>query len=174
MPTPRLGTRKITPELKQTKTDILLFLNLVFWLFIILLWVFYFYFYSYFLSVLSTLPSLLSHPYSHHLHSPIFSCATIHGSPSQLLFLPIIHFLHLPSPPFLYSPNCHYTIPPSYTHKLLTNLLYKLSKTQPPVIPDTSTLHYSGNIPKHTQEPQNPVAPTSLPPLTHLNYHLPF
>jgi hypothetical protein len=63
------------------------------------------------------------------------------------------------------SPNCHHTIPPSYT--LTTQwLAYSANCTQPqPLeIPNTSTLHYKNrNIPKYAQGPQKPAAPISLP-----------
>jgi hypothetical protein len=69
----------------------------------------------FFLSSLLTLPSLFSYFYSYPLHFPSFSCATVHYSPSQLLFLLILihspHF-HLP---FYSSSNCSPTMAPSYT-----------------------------------------------------------
>jgi hypothetical protein len=40
--------------------------------------------------VLLTSPSLFSSPYSYPLYFPSFSCATIHCSPSQILFLPLL------------------------------------------------------------------------------------
>jgi hypothetical protein len=49
----------------------------------------------------------------------------------------------------------------------VTNLLCQLYTTQPSAIPDTNTLHYNRNTPKHTQEPQNPATPIPLPPLIH-------
>jgi hypothetical protein len=79
-----------------------------------------FYFYSnilFFLSVLSTSPSLSSHPSSHPLPSPSFSCATIHYSSSQLLFLSfLIHSLSLPSPPPSILPQPVTTLPIPPTH----------------------------------------------------------
>jgi hypothetical protein len=85
----------------------------------------------FFYSVLLTLSSLISYPYSYPLHFPSFSHTTIHCSPSQLLFLPLLihsfpclHLLILSSPKL--SP--HYL--PSYT---LTTccLAYCTSCTQP-------------------------------------------
>jgi hypothetical protein len=83
MSIPGLDAGGITPELKP-KTEILLVLNLVDFFFrfdlfslplffVLLLWVFNFYFYFHFSFVLSTSPSLSSHPYSHPLHPPSFS-----------------------------------------------------------------------------------------------------
>jgi hypothetical protein len=145
-----------------------------------LLWVFYFYLYFYYLfclSIQSTLPSSSSHPYSHLLHSPSFSCVTIHSSCSQLLVLPLL--IHLSPPVFTYHskpcPTCHHTTSPSYT--LTTcRLPYHINFTQPkhPAICHTSTLHYNNrNIPKNTQGTQKPAAPTLLPLLTHPTYNLP-
>jgi hypothetical protein len=58
-------------------------------------------FFVFFFSILLISPSLFSYPYSYPLHFPSFSYATIHYSPSQLLFLPLlIHslpHLHFPS-----------------------------------------------------------------------------
>jgi hypothetical protein len=108
----------------------------LFCLFVLLLWVFYFYFYSYFLSKLSTLPSPSSYPYSHPLHCPS-SCAKIHCSLAQLLFLPLlIHSLLCPHLPFPFSLN----LSPDYlsllhTPHLLTNLLHQLYITTTPCNP---------------------------------------
>jgi hypothetical protein len=82
--------------------------------------------FNFFLSVLSTSPSLSSHPYSHPFHSPSFSSATIHCSPSQVLFLLLlIHSFSLPShcPPIFLNLSTYY---PSllHTYHLLTNQLY--------------------------------------------------
>jgi hypothetical protein len=68
-------------------------------------------YFLFFLSVLSNLPSLSSHPYSHPLHSSSF-CTKICYLPSQLLFQPLlIHSLPLlsPLPPIL--PQCVTRLP---------------------------------------------------------------
>jgi hypothetical protein len=122
----------------------------------------------FFHSILSPLPSQSSHLYSYHFHSPSFSCAKIHCYPSQLLFLPLlIHYFALPSTSSPIPPQTvtRLSLPP--TDSLLIKPLYQLTQPQPLPIPDTSTLHYNRNTPKHTQEPQNPAAHTLLPPLTH-------
>jgi hypothetical protein len=77
---------------------------------------------------LLTSPSLLSYPYSYPLHFPSFSCATIHCTTFQLLFLPLlIHYLQLSSPPLLSSPKLLAQYPfLLHTHHLLTSLLYQL------------------------------------------------
>jgi hypothetical protein len=67
--------------------------------------------------VLLTLTSLFSYPYSYPLHFLSFSCATIHCSPSQLLFLPLlIHSLPLSSPPSHRLPQLVNTLPLPPTH----------------------------------------------------------
>jgi hypothetical protein len=87
-------------------------------------------------------------------------------------------------PPTL-SPSLHLSLPSSanlsphyssllHTHHMLTNPLYQLYTTQPPPIPDTSTLHYNRNTTKHTQGTQNQAAPMSLLPLTHPSSCFPF
>jgi hypothetical protein len=76
-----------------------------------------FLFLLFFLSVLTNLPSLSSHPYSHPLQTPSFSCAKMHCSLSQLLFLPLlIHSLTLPSPspPILPQTVTRLPIPPTH------------------------------------------------------------
>jgi hypothetical protein len=114
----------------QTKTEILLFLNLEFidylfvsylfvqfphWFllvvaivtfvivgFLFLLLPHYLFFFS--LSTLSTLPSSSSHPYSHPLHSPSFYCAKNPVPLSNNSFCPLLSTLFLqpsPSPPIL-------------------------------------------------------------------------
>jgi hypothetical protein len=103
------------------RMNFLWFLNLVF----CIMFLFFFLSFSFFIPVLLTWSSLFSYAYSHPLHSPSLSCATIHCAPSQLLFLPLlIHSfpcLHLP---FLSTSNLspHY---PSllHTYHLLTSLL---------------------------------------------------
>jgi hypothetical protein len=123
--------------------------------------------------VLLTLPSLFSYPYSYLLHFPSFSCATIHCSPSQLLFLPLlIHSLPIFASSSYPSPSCHQTTPPPCT--LTTYWLdYCTKNTHPqtPAVPNTSTVHYnSRNTPKHTQGQQNPatILPHPPPPLSML------
>jgi hypothetical protein len=121
-----------------------------------------------FLSILLTLPPSSSHPYCYPLHSPSFSYAKIHSSPSQLLFLPLlIHFLHLPtpSPPILPQPPTRLPLPPMHYH--LLTYYTNFTQPQPPAIPDTSTLHYNRNTPKDTQGPQTSADPTQLVPLTY-------
>jgi hypothetical protein len=61
----------------------------------------------FFIPVLLTPSLLFIHPYSHPLHSSSFSCTTIHCSPSQLSFLPIlIHSFPCPHLPLPYSLEC--------------------------------------------------------------------
>jgi hypothetical protein len=111
-------------------------LFLLFFCFIVGYFYFYFIFTAifFFLSILSTSPSLSSHPFSQPLHSPSFFCATFHCSPSRLFFLPLlIHsfpHLHLllPSSPNL-SPHCPSLL---HTHHLWTNLPYQLNTTPIP------------------------------------------
>jgi hypothetical protein len=115
-------------------------------------------------SVLLTLPSLFSYPYSYPPHFPSFSCATIHCSPLNYSFFP---FSSTPSPVF--APPFPPTCPPYpsllHIHHLLASLLYWQYTSWHPAIPDTSTFYYnSRNIPKHTQGPQNPAASIPLPP----------
>jgi hypothetical protein len=129
MPTPGLDPGGVTPELKlrlkyyysrtwRVFLFVCSFLPIDFFLLVLLLWVFYFYFYSYYLfslSILSTLSSS-SHPYTHPLHSPSFSCAKTHCSLQQLILSCLIH--SLPSA-LTFSSNspttCHQTPPPSFT-----------------------------------------------------------
>jgi hypothetical protein len=120
------------------------FLNLVFFV------VFLSFLFSF--PVLLTSPSLFSYPYSFPLHFPPFSCVTIHCSPSQLLFLPLlIHSF----PCLLSSP----TLSPHYssllhTYHLLTSLLYRhnLSPLQSLTqAPSTTT-----EIHKNTQKSHEP------------------
>jgi hypothetical protein len=67
------------------------------------------------------------------------------------------------------APTCQHTTPPSYTITFCW-LAYCTNCIQPHplAIPDTRTLHYNTNIPKHTSGPQNPAVPIHLPPATHL------
>jgi hypothetical protein len=101
-----------------------------------------FYFYFYFLSVLLTSPSLSSHSYSYPLYSLLFPCATIHCSPSQLLFLlHILHSLPLSSPPpLILGPNVlpHYsslltltTCWLAYSTNFLQNWSYLRAQSKP-------------------------------------------
>jgi hypothetical protein len=104
-------------------------------------------------SVLLNLPSLFAYCYSYPLRFPSFACFTIHGSPSQLLFLPLfIYFLPRLYFPLLSFPNLspHY---PSIllTHHPLTRLLYQLYTPHTLAIHNTSTFHYNNrNTPKYT------------------------
>jgi hypothetical protein len=146
--------------------DVFLFVCFIIVSFFIL-FLFLFPFYSYYtINFTITIFSSLLSP----LHSPSFSCAKIHCSHSQLLFLPLLTH----SPPALTFPShspptCHHTTPPSHTLTACWPTYYtNFTQPQLPAIPDTSTLHYSNrNTPKHTQEPQNPAASTLLSPLTH-------
>jgi hypothetical protein len=65
-------------------------------------------------------------------------------------------------------PPCHQTTPPSYT---LTTYLpaycTNCTQTQSPAVPDTSSLHYNRNTPKHIQGPQKPSSP-HIASTTHL------
>jgi hypothetical protein len=84
-------------------------------------------------SVLLTSPSLFSYPYSYPPHFPSFSCATIHCSPSQILFLPLLMYSIPIFTSLFYAPStCHHTVPPSH---LLTRLLYQLYTTSAPCNP---------------------------------------
>jgi hypothetical protein len=98
------------------------------------------------------------------------------------LFFPQL-FLHLlsassllvSSSSSLSSPTCHHITPPSYTFTTCW-LAFCNNHThpQPSAIHDTSTLYYnSGNIPKHTQGPQNLAAPRQPPPPTYPTSFLP-
>jgi hypothetical protein len=156
----RIGHQTNSSRTFIKKLNFLWSLNLLFFI------VSFFSLLSFLIPVLLILPSLFSYPYSYPLHFPSFSYVAIYCSPSQLLFLPLlIHsfpvFTSFSHPP----PTCHHTIPPSYT--LTTHrLTYCTNFTQPqrPAIPDTITLHYNNrNTTKHTQGPQNPVAPITLP-----------
>jgi hypothetical protein len=88
--TPKENSRTFTKRL-----NFLWWLNLVF-----LLCGVFFEILTYIIPILLTSPSLFFYPYSHPLYFPAFSFATIHCSPSQLLFLSLlIHsfpHLHLP------------------------------------------------------------------------------
>jgi hypothetical protein len=102
----RIGHLRNNSRTFTKRLNFLWLLNLVFFivfLFLILIFI---------IPVVLTLPSLLSYPYSYPLHFLSF-CATIHCSPSQLLFLPLpihsfpyLHFSLLPAPNLL---------PPSYS-----------------------------------------------------------
>jgi hypothetical protein len=103
---------------------------------------------------LPPLLSLLLH------YNSFFPLTTTLPVPSHPLFPPVFTFFHSP-------PICHHTTPPSYT--LTTCLLaYCTNSTQPqpPTIPETSTLHYNINTPKHTRATK-PAAPIPLPPPTY-------
>jgi hypothetical protein len=93
---------------------------------------------------------------------------------NPLVFFPItLSALLIHSPHFSSSPN--QTTFPFYT--LTTcwpTYCTNFTQPQPPIIPDTSTLPYNRNTPKHTQGPQNPAAPILLLPLTHSTSCLPF
>jgi hypothetical protein len=125
----------------------------------------------FFKSALLASPSLFSCPYSYPLHFPSFSCATIHCSPSQLFFLPLLiqSFLCLHLSLLLSFPNLSQLYPSLlHTHHSVTSLLSQPYTPPAPAIPDTSTLHYNNrNTSKHTQGPQNPATPILLPLSTH-------
>jgi hypothetical protein len=148
------------------KLNFLLFLYLLF--FIFFLWLFFFcidftntIFLSLFLS----------------LHFPSFFCATSIVLPPNYSFCPFSSIISL----FLYllllsSSTCHHTTPPSYRLTTHWPINYtNCTQSQPPAIPNTSTLHYNNrNRHKHTQGSQNPAAPTPFPPLNHLFSCIPF
>jgi hypothetical protein len=131
--------------------------------------------FSFFLSVLSTSPSLSSHPYSHPLHSPYLSCATIHCCPSQLLFLPLL--THSP-PAFTSSsssqppPTCHQTTLLSYT-LTICSLTSCINFTQPqhPEIPDTRAYTTTETHP-NTHKDCETSTPHFTPPTPHFSSHL--
>jgi hypothetical protein len=92
------------------------------------------FFFSFFIPVLLTPSSLFSYPYSHPLHSSSFFCTTIHCSPSQLLFLPLlIHWfscLHFPllsssslSPPIHSPPVNYHTVPTAHKPSPLQSMI---------------------------------------------------
>jgi hypothetical protein len=101
-PLPELYTKGITPELLPSRLNFLLLLYLFFFL-------------NFLLFVLFTLTSLFSYSYSYPFHFPSFCCATIHCSPSQLLFLPLLIHAFPLSLSHHPSSTCYHTIPPSYT-----------------------------------------------------------
>jgi hypothetical protein len=109
------------------------------------------------------------------LHSSSFSCAKIHCSPSQLLFLPLlIHSLHLPSPsPILPQPVTRIALPPIHSppdDQLTVPTLHNPNPSNP--WPKYLTLQH-----KYTQtytKATNTAATTPLPPLTHPTSHVPF
>jgi hypothetical protein len=132
----------------------------------------------FFLSILSTLPSSSSHPYSHPTHSSSFSCAKIYCSCPNNLFFPFSPT----HPPALTFPSislttCLQTTPSSYTFITHCPTYYtNFSQPQTPAISTTSTLCYNNNrnIPKHTQGPQKPLVLSLLPSLTHPTPTSPF
>jgi hypothetical protein len=134
MPVPELDPRGVTPELEIRLKfycswtwcffffflfffNFLLFIFFVYFIIVSFSFLFFFLF-TFFLSVLSMLPSPLSHSYSHPLHSPSLFCVQIHCSPSQLLFLPLpIHHFSLPSPspPILPQPVTRPPLSPTHS-----------------------------------------------------------
>jgi hypothetical protein len=119
--------------------------------------------------------------YHHHLLIPTLTPFTLPPSPvlKYIALQPNYSFCPFSStlspglhPLLLFSPNLSTNCPSLlHTHHLLTNLLSQLFTTQPPAIPDTSTLHYNNrNTPKHTQVPQNPAAPPVTHPTSHLSF----
>jgi hypothetical protein len=134
----RLDARGVTPELtlrpkwhcSWTSCFFVLFNCFLFVCLTIVgfLFLFLFLFSFFFLSVLSTLPTLSSHPYSHPLHSSSFSCAKIHCSPSNYSFCPFSSTLSpCPRFPFPFSSNLSLDYTNLlHTHHLQTNLLYQL------------------------------------------------
>jgi hypothetical protein len=130
---------------------------------------FLFYF---FLSILSTLPSSSSHPYSP-LHSSSF-CAKLHCSPSQLLFLPFLLHSQLPpspSPPILPQPVSRIPLPPTHSppaDQPTTPILHNPNSLQYLIqAPYTTTTEIYPNTYKchKTQQPlyDFPHSPTPLP-----------
>jgi hypothetical protein len=183
MPILELDAREVIPELKP-KTEILLFLSLVFGFFFFFCVLFFVAFLFCFLSyhcgflifLFLFLFSFFFLYYQLHHHcllililtpftcppSPVLQCIVL--LPNYLFYAfssTLPPCLHLPFPP---SPNLAPHYPSSYT---LTTcwLTYCTNCTQPnPCNPWHSTLHFNNrDTPKHTQGPQNPAAPHSFP-----------
>jgi hypothetical protein len=152
---------------------------------------------SFFLSILPTLPSWSSHPFSQPLHSSPFSCAKIHCSPSQQLILSLLtHCLPLPSPspPICSQPATR--LPLSPTHSSLAdqctiptlhnpNLLQSLTQapytTTTEIHPNTHKGHKNQQPPHHFPThlphfpppllvPPYPTPQTSVSSLTNINH----
>jgi hypothetical protein len=187
MPIPGLDARRVTPELKLRLkyywSWIWCFLLGFFSSFVVVVCLFFilsflFLFYShilFFLSILWTLPSPSFHPSSHTLTllpPPVlksivlllsYSFCPLSSTPSPCPHLPLPFYPNM-------LPHYHSSL---HTQHLLTNLLYQLYTTPTPHI--TSTLHYNNrNIPKYTQDPQNPAASAPLLSFTHPTSWLPF
>jgi hypothetical protein len=137
---------------------------------------FYFYFYSnflFFLSLLLTLPSSSSHPYSHPLHFPSSYVKIIALLPNYS-FCPFSSLFPPPYVPLPFSSNLspHY---PSllHTHHLLTNLLYQHYTTPTP--DNLWHKHPTIQQQKYTQTHTGATKPSSplTASLTHPP-HLPF
>jgi hypothetical protein len=127
--------------------------------------------FSFLLSVLSNSPSRLSHPYSHRLHSPSFSCATIHCSPSQLLFLPLlIHSVPLssPPPPILPQQVTTLLLPPTHSppaDQPTVPTLYNPNPLQSLIeAPYTTTAKIHPNTHKATKPSSPHIASSTHPP----------
>jgi hypothetical protein len=111
----------------------------------------FFFLYIFIIHVFLTSSSLFSYPYSYPPRFP-FSCTTIHCSPSQLLFLPLLmHYFPRLYHPLLSSHN----LPSHYPSLLHTHhwLPYCTNCTQPqsPAIRNTITFHYKEYTQTHTR-----------------------
>jgi hypothetical protein len=107
--------------------------------------------------------------YSHLLHFPSFFCTTIHSSPFQLLFLPLVIHSFPSSTPLWPSPNLspHY-LSLLHTYHLLTSLEYKLYTT--PALCNPWHKHPPLLQQKYTQthtRVTKPSSPIPLNPPTH-------
>jgi hypothetical protein len=167
----RNNTRTGHPRNKSrtciNRLNFLWFLNLVFLIVFLFLFLFWY---------KLTLSSLFSYLYSHPLHSPSFSCTTIHCSFSQIHFLS----LHIHSSPSLTPPSI---LPqPVTTQILLTIHLPLADKPTVPTVynhsplqsltktPSTSTTEIHSNIHKSHKIQQSqhllvhPSTPFPAPP----------
>jgi hypothetical protein len=122
-------------------------------------------------SVLLTLSSSFSYTCSYPLHFPSFSCAKIHCSASQLLFLlllnyflplssplPLIlpqHFSPLPLPPTYLPPTDKLTIPTVHNPSHLQSLTRAPSTTRTEMYPKMHKGHKTQQLP--TSSPSNPL-----------------
>jgi hypothetical protein len=152
MPISGLDTRGVTPELKLRLkfycswtwwVFLLLFFSCWLCLFVCFIVSFLFLFlFSFFLSILSTLPSPSSNCSCYLLYAPSFSCAKIHCSPAQLLFLPLLtHSFPLPPPS------------PPINPKPVTRLHLPSTHSPPANQPTVPTLHNHNPLQSLTQEP---------------------
>jgi hypothetical protein len=193
MPIPGLDEGGITPELKLRLKFYCFWTWWGFWCFflyfscpfclfvcyIIVDFLLYCYLYFFFMYSLlyhhylltSTLSSLSSHLYSHPLHSPSFCCATIHCSPSQLLFLPLlIHSVPLssPPPPILPQQVTTLLLPPTHSppaDQPTVPTLYNPNPLQSLIeAPYTTTAKIHPNTHKATKPSSPHIASSTHPP----------